>query len=410
MPSCVGTSLLLAALCISAVSVHGFFDEAPVIDEMETCVSAAEEHCGDMDRLSDLSMDDDAYFKLCEDQACSQAMEDMKLCIDKLAEGQSQTIKSMALLLQAPTRSKGFCDCPRTNQMIDVACGLQVLADSETLSAVDGVMSSFTEQLKNATNELPRELDELDTIRSDVDSVVDDLNSNDFENAMEDFNTIFEDLESPDTGDFNLTGALNDLAGLFGGAEENADLDEGLEDLGMAFLGLFSAIETCVQPVQNACPEEMVKEMGLGEDMFSLDNSMDYSNTDYLNEGGDQQPFFGSNIPTEEEFKMLCSNTECLEALEGVVQCFADSMPEGMMDPNDPDMAIQGSITSMCECEYGPNLEECMKQKAAEAAKVQPGEVKRDPFESDPSAAFKPGMFSVYMATATILIASAMVL
>ena len=66
MARSVGASLLIAALCMSAVSVHGFFDAGPVIDEMNNCVSAAEELCGSIESLSDLSMDDDAYFKLCE--------------------------------------------------------------------------------------------------------------------------------------------------------------------------------------------------------------------------------------------------------------------------------------------------------------------------------------------------------
>ena len=272
------------------------------------------------------------------DQACDQAMQDMKLCIDKLAEGQSETVRSMALLLQAPARTKGFCDCPRVNQEIDIICGLQVLADSNTLSAVDGFFATFDddrdgdgddddggdnddenddgngdgdddgegdddEEVRGATNELPQIVDELQTIRSDVEGVVDDLNSNDFENAMEDFNMLFEDFESPDSTDFNLTSALEDLTGLFGGDEENAELDAGLEDLGMAFLGIFQAMETCVQPLQDACPEELVKQMGLGEDMFSMDYSYDYSNTDY----DDSDQPFGNDMPTEEEFEMLCS-------------------------------------------------------------------------------------------------------
>ena len=87
-----------------------------------------------------------------------------------------------------------------------------------------------------------------------------------------------------------------------------------------------------------------------------------------------------------------------------------------MMDPNDPDMAIAGSISSMCECEYGPDMEECMKQKAEEAAKLkgsdlQPAEeIGADPvIEGDPSPASKPGAFSS-IATAAIVIASAMML
>ena len=239
-------------------------------------------------------------------QACDQAMEEMKLCIDKLAEGQPEALRSTALLLQSrPVKMKqGFCGCPRANQEIDIICGLQVLADVENLSdQTRGSMATVDEDVEGATNDLPRMLNRMAIIRNDVEGVVDDLNSNDLENAMEDFNMLFEDFESPDSTDFNLTSALEDLTGLFGGDEENAELDAGLEDLGMAFLGIFQAMETCVQPVQDACPEELVKQMGFGEDMFSMDYSYDYSNTDY----DDSDQPFGNDMPTEEEFEMLCS-------------------------------------------------------------------------------------------------------
>ena len=68
MMASTGASLLIAALYMSTVAVQGLVDAAPVTDEMDDCVFAAEEICGSLLDLSsrDLYMDDGAYLELCE--------------------------------------------------------------------------------------------------------------------------------------------------------------------------------------------------------------------------------------------------------------------------------------------------------------------------------------------------------